>query len=263
MPKINRNTLKNYFKNGNVPSQDQFGDLIDSTLNIIDEGFDKTPEEGLKVAQLGDEGRLISFFREILGDKPIYFVRLDRDEHIVFGTAEGRNVLSLGRSRISGADQNSYELDVGGVIKAEGRIGAGSSVPADGRWHDITGTLTGCHAFEVMAGVGGPAGQGRYALVHAFALNTFNPKGPLFNFLNLKKGIKYQPAYYRARQDKLRLRWHSEGAHVYRLQLKSNSDYGDGIQAQCYVTKLWFDETMKGSRSANGEADAKGAGTGG
>ena len=158
MPKINRNTLKNYFKNGNVPSQDQFADLIDSTLNIIDEGFDKTPDEGLKVAQLGDEGKLISFFREILGDKPIYFVKLDRDEHIVFGTAEGRNVLSLGRSRIEGADQDSYELDVGGVVKAKGRIGGSRRVLADGRWHEITDTLTGCQAFEVIAGVGAPAG---------------------------------------------------------------------------------------------------------
>ena len=66
MTKRNRNTLKNYFLNGSVPNQDQFKDLIDSNLNIIDEGFDKSPDEGLKVSQLGDSGRLISFFKDNL-----------------------------------------------------------------------------------------------------------------------------------------------------------------------------------------------------
>jgi len=34
----NRTTLKTYFQTGDVPTQSQFGDLIDSTTNIIDDG---------------------------------------------------------------------------------------------------------------------------------------------------------------------------------------------------------------------------------
>ena len=78
MAKKNRNTLKNYFKNGSVPSQDQFGDLIDSTLNIIDEGFDKTLADGLKVSQFGDTGKLMSFYKDSLVNNPLYYLNLDQ-----------------------------------------------------------------------------------------------------------------------------------------------------------------------------------------
>jgi hypothetical protein len=100
-----------------------------------------------------------------------------------------------------------------------------------------------------MAGVGGRKTNGRYALIHAVALNAYNPQGPIFNFLNLKKHIRPQHAYYRSRSDKLRLRWKSGEGHAYSLQIKSNSDYGEGIQIRYYLTRLWFDEDMSGSRS--------------
>ena len=37
MPKQDRKTLKSNFANGRMPSEDNFGDLIDSMLNVIDE----------------------------------------------------------------------------------------------------------------------------------------------------------------------------------------------------------------------------------
>ena len=84
--------------------------------------------------------------------------------------------------------------------------------------------------------------------MRAFAMNTFDPRGMFFNFLNAKKRINYHHAYYRSRSDKLKLRWKNEAGHDYRLQLRSNSNYGDGIQIKYYITKLWFDAEMSASR---------------
>ncbi len=270
MTRRNRNTLKNYFQNGSVPTEDQFEDLVDSTLNIIDEGFDKSPSDGLKVSQLGDSGRLISFFKEHLAGKPLYFIRMDRDENLVVGAEGNRNILFTAENpdgapavRVGiNTDEPENELDVVGVIRAEGRIGVASrlnsqelKVPADGNWHDITGSLYGCQAFEVTAGVGGRRTEGRYALMHAVALNTFNPKGFFFNFLNLKKNIKYQSAHFRSRNDKLRLRWRDKGDRNYSLQLRSSTDFGPNIQVKYYLTKLWFDDDMSGSRLEPNEGE--------
>ncbi len=268
MAKKNRETLKNYFKNGSLPSEDAFDDLIDSNLNVIDEGFDKSVEEGLKVSALGDSGKLMSFFKNIPLRNPLWFVKVDsKTDNLLVGNPKNESAFSMHQETLASfaatdaaceAEKTKiginkkmpeWELDVGGVVRAEGRIGiSDKEVPADGKWHNITDALTGCHAFEVMAGVGGPKKEGKYALLHAYALNTYNPKGWFFNFLNLKKRIKPHQAYYRSISDKLKLRWVGENRRYF-LQLRTNSDYGDDIWIKYYITKLWFDEEMKGSRA--------------
>ena len=39
MALINRQTLKNYFKKGGFATEKHFVDLIDSSLNVVDDGF--------------------------------------------------------------------------------------------------------------------------------------------------------------------------------------------------------------------------------
>jgi len=133
-------------------------------------------------------------------------------------------------------------------------------VPADSQWHNISGPLNGCQAFEVMAGVGNK-GTGKYALMKAVALNTFNPRGLLFNLFNLKKRIKYQQAYYLSRSNRIKLRWQGKGGEYF-LQMRSNCHYGEGVRIRFYLTQLWFDQDMSESwsmldsgRSSNAQGD--------
>ena len=42
--------LQEQFQHGKMPTEEDFADLIESMLNMLDEGFDKTPEAGFKVA---------------------------------------------------------------------------------------------------------------------------------------------------------------------------------------------------------------------
>lgn len=257
MAKKNRNTLKNYFSNGSMPSQEHFVDLIDSMLNVIDEGFEKTPDTGFEIAQLGDSGKLISFFENITVKSPLWSIGMDTStKNMLFGNASNPHALVLatdqsqhaeaeeiaGRARI-GINKKSpeYELDVDGIVAARGRLGLKGEkiIPADGEWHDLTEKLDGCQAFEIMAGVGDKK-NGKYALLHAYALNTFNDK----------KCIKCHPAYYGSRCNQLELRWQGD-MHDYTLQLRTKCSYGTknsaSVNVSYYLTQLWFDPYMDDS----------------
>lgn len=248
MAKKNRNTLKNYFSKGSLPSESHFSDLIDSMLNMLDEGFDKSPENGLEISPLGRHENLISFYRKIDQDNPLWSIKYDQDKDklLFVQCRDDKVVLVLAPDGKVGVKKKNpeYDLDVEGVVAAEGRIGSyrQGRVPADGRWHRIVENLDGCQAFEIMAGAGRKK-TGKYALMHALALNTFNPKGIWFNFLNRKKSIRYTQAYYRSGADKLKLRWVGE-TRKYHLEIKSNGDYGEGKEIQYSITRLWFDEYM-------------------
>lgn len=243
MAQQNRKTLKEYFSYGKLPTQEDFHDLIDSMLNMLDEGFDKSADNGLKIAQIGREGKLMSFYRNIDVLSPIWSIGLRSegeapDDLIVGGSADPAAVTLHFPTPEAGADA-PFEFRIAGTLASCGRRGETGTLPApaDGAWHDITPPLDGCHAFEIMAGVG-KAKSGKYAIMHAFALNAFNGKSH----------IAYHQAHYDSRCDRLELRWCGE-PHAYTLQLRTGSAYGEGIRAQYSLTRLWFDPFMQGCRS--------------
>ncbi|WPD22069.1 MAG: hypothetical protein SD837_17920 [Candidatus Electrothrix scaldis] len=268
MAKQNRKTLKNYFGKGQLPTESQFADLIDSGLNLLDDRFDHTAENGFKITTTGDNEGLFSFYDGDNPQEPRWSMGLEesRDE-LVFRngktnpeTGKPDTTLSLGQGRIGINKENPQtELDVNGVISAAGRQGtyATGRVPADGKWHDLTEELEGCQAFEVMAGVG-KVTTGKYALLHAIALNAHHPEGWLFNFLNRKRQIRATQSYYRSLRDKLKIRWKSirqQGRNtLYCMQIRTNSDYGEGIQIQYSLTNLWFDPLMQQSQAQQEQA---------
>jgi len=260
MAKRNRITLKHFFRRGGLPTENQFRDLIDSTLNMVDEGFDKSAENGLEISPLGDKPSLLSFFKSADATAPAWTIRYDENREKLLIEIPGETpLLSFSPRRYVGIHKAdpAYALDVDGVVASQGRVGnyAEGRVPADGQWHVIVDKLSGCNAFEVMAGTGKKR-SGHYALMHAFALNTFHPKGWLFNFLNLKRRITYHQAYYRSLRSKLKLRWRPVNEQSkwrpfgsYRLELRSNRDYGPDIYIRYHVSRLWFDEFMDETQS--------------
>ena len=74
MAKRNRATLRKFFGKGMLPSENHFHDLIDSTVNIVDQGFNKTEETGLEISSLGSHERLISLSRN---DQPVWSIGYD------------------------------------------------------------------------------------------------------------------------------------------------------------------------------------------
>ena len=283
MAKQNRSTLTAYFRDGTRPSEDHFENLVDSCLNTIDEGFDKSPENGFEVSLIGDHQRLISFFDSGAAKEAVWTIAYQKDNKRLLieqpsADDNGPPALTFTKGGHIGVKNLNpdHALDVSGVVAAEGRLGANpggdKTVPADRVWHDVAGPLSGCHAFEVMAGVGKKR-SGKYALIRAVAMNTFNPWGWWFNFLGLKNKIKCQHSYYLSRCDRIELQWSDKSAknegsedspqakvsndsksppREYFLQMRTRSDYGDDVKIRFYLTQLWFDEKMSESWEHNG-----------
>ena len=272
MSKRNRKTLAEHFTEGSLPTQEAFADLIDSTINIVDDGFEKNASEGLKLAQVDENAKLLSFYDEITVRSPVWTMALSAPSTAYAhgnyknltvswgGNPENRLILSsvpeIEAPETEGAvvphrlrmginrPSPQHEMDVGGVVAADGRIGRrapdGFEVRADGQWHPITKPLDGCHAFEIMAGIGKPK-SGKYALTHAFAVSTFNSK---------HSSITSHQARFSSRCDQLDLRWQGT-THEYVLEMRTRCSYeqhaNEEIFVQYYLTQLWFDPFMEGS----------------
>jgi len=259
MEKIDRNTLKNKFKKGKMPSEQDFSNLIDSMVNILEEGFNKTSKDGLIISQLMGTGRLLSFYKNIAVDEPEWFLELSMNENkLHFGTRAYPRVLSLYSHSNSDDNQNNLRvavginkenpqatLDVEGTIASTGRRGktGDMAVLADGDWYDITSVLTGCEAFEIVAGVGGQDADGKYALLHAVALNTFNGKS----------SINAQDAHFGNKCNRIELRWQAvpeQGPFHFKLQMRAQCCFGKDIWIKYHLTRLWFDPLMLDSNQA-------------
>ena len=298
--------LKKLFRVGARPTDKDFGELIDSALIMDDEGFHKTPADGLKIDALGDSGALLSLqwsdpqipgWSFEFADKPCgelvfrrawaggggaapaagesgadatapdspFPLKLQDSAPRGAGGESGRLVVDgePAPTLRLGTTAQATVLEVDGAVRASGRAGSQALVPADGKFHEITGDLRGCTAFEVTAGVGSP-GEGRFALLHGVALNTYNPSlwGNLFFFFG--RGIRCHHAFYARRSDRLQLRWapasdsqspaEAHGADArYVLQIRSRTSYAKAgasgapqtaPQIRASVSQLWFDPQM-------------------
>ncbi|MCB9931650.1 MAG: hypothetical protein H6844_19815 [Alphaproteobacteria bacterium] len=250
-----RRTLRNYFDDGALPSGEHFGELIESTVNKVDDGFDKTPADGLKLTWLAAPN-FISLYRGDRFGPPVWRVAHDPDADVLQFNSEregAQTSLAVARGQVGvNTAAPSATLDVAGVVRARGRIGypaAKGGVAADGEWHPITDWITGCQAFEVMAGVGGGKGSGRYAMLHAVAMNAYNPGRRLFGwFFPGSRRIRTTSAAYGRMRDRILLRWRTapDDARQFRLELRSRCPFDEGVRVRAHLTQLWHDPAMTG-----------------
>lgn len=250
--KLNRQSLKSRFRTGMMPCEEDFQDLIDSSVNVEDDGFEKTAENGLELSQLTDSGKLMSFYENATEGAPLWHVELRKDsseiEHSYLhvttpSTNESSSVMTLSGKGAVGicTRQPECEMDVNGVVSCKGRIGKENEelkVVADGKWHDITEQLTGCEAFEVIAGIGGQDSEGQFALTHAIALNVFHGR----------PAIKKTQSYFGGRRSRIDIRWaKGDEKYSYKLQLRTHCAYKSKTMVRYKIMKLWFDNMMVGS----------------
>ena len=104
MTRRTRQMLQEQFKYGKMPTEEDFSDLIESMLNMLDEGFDKTPEAGFKVAQLRD-GKLVSFYKDINIGNALWSLGLEKSSDNL-SIQDARNQALLTLSSATGADDN-------------------------------------------------------------------------------------------------------------------------------------------------------------
>jgi hypothetical protein len=237
MAKRNRITLKKFFVRGKMPTEEHFSDLIDSMLNIVDEGFEKTPKNGLSLAPLDEEGHVASIFQKIEDEESKWSITLEKGTgKLVIRQFDGTPLLVLsedGKVGI-GTEEPRFQLQTSETAGFYGRAGTftAGEVPADSYWHNVTDPLDGCYAFEVMAGCGKQQ-YGKYALLVATAVQCFgaHPR------------IRKTQSFYGSRFNKIMIRWRKvNGKSI--LQMKTRYNYGPGILISYNISSLWDNHGM-------------------
>lgn len=242
MPLQSRNTLKNFFRKGQMPSEGHFIDLIESMLNKVDDGMSKTIDDGLMLSPIGVSKKLMSFFKRIEDKNPAWSLEIDSgNANMSINNHQGESIFTLQNDGKIGINnpQPQYELDVNGFAGLKGRKGTyeQGKIPADGKWHKLFAEeLKGCNALEIVAGVGKQR-TGKYALIHAFALSTFGKS---------RSKIHLHQGYYGVRCNKLELRWVGD-TYNYNIEMRTRCSYGGEIFIKYYISSLWDDHSMNES----------------
>ena len=237
MALINRQTLKNYFQKGGFATEKHFVDLIDSSLNMIDDGISINQKHGFKLNPMGYSNRLMSYFKKATQKEPDFSVNLNQDniEGLSINDREGAPLLKFDQNKRIGVHTNEprFDFDVKGVLGVDSKSGSYvvGEGEGDGNWQTVMANLDGINGFEVVAFIKGKLGSGRYAMAHAIALSTFGGRSS-------RNKIKNTHAYYGSFLNRLSFRWVGE-MHNYELQVRTRRHYGvNELDGQPYKIKF-------------------------
>lgn len=253
MALLSRGALKSLFMRGMVPTQVNFEDLIDSSINKIDDGFSHDPNEGFIISAQGPKKKLISFYENMRDPNSAFNLSLNPNRHskgLSFNTLiddedgeKEKSVLFLRNNGNVGIRTTSprFRLEVNGMLGHVGRVGTYrvGRKPANRQWQIVVGDLTGINAFEIIAQVGGRPGRGKYAITRAVAIAAHG-----------KGSIHHVKASFGWFWQKIRFRWKGDKDN-YRLEARTAGNYGyandetkEPIKFNFYVSKLWDDTSM-------------------
>lgn len=151
MSQKDRKTLKSYFQKGDVPTEAQFADLIDSMTNFAEDGmkhdnggwtFYPTSEKPLRISLHGHQTAPAAWTLELTPEKSLNIA--NEKGETVMELAQDKTVTFHGIVRQNG-DTPVPEPSGEGYI----------TLPADKKWHDLPVDLTcegfGCKVFNVYA----------------------------------------------------------------------------------------------------------------
>lgn len=256
MAQRTRKALKRIFQKGKLPTEAGFSDLIDSVVNVTDDGINKSEEFGYEVSPQGGSKKLLSFFDNLdEGNDPMWQFTVktdDRHRGIAFENKGKENALFFAEDGSVGirTDKPDLPLTVNGIVGMRGRLGTyrdgteGDHSPAariayaDGAYYDIITGLDEPGAFEVTACVIGPPGRGKRAMTHAVAVCT--------HWASSFNNIRQTDAYTGWPWNKIKLRWRKDsGKKSLKLQIKTRSHYGidketgELFRIDYHISQLW------------------------
>ncbi|MFZ6010886.1 MAG: hypothetical protein ACOYXT_11130 [Bacteroidota bacterium] len=255
MPAQSREQLKKYFRNGNLAREEYFADLIDSTVNKVNDQLDITPTGGWNLVAASVSKRFISFFRnndQLHQQAPSFFFQQITEEKggegfslsSATGNGASKSLLYVKKEKSAGGatagkigintSQPTVELDVNGSVGMKARVGRymdptvnPSSLVADGKWHKVMMGLKGLNAFEILAGTAGNGKQ--FSMVYTVAMNTSGRNGVVKPIQQVRSGWF----------DRMQLRWAKSSDGTYSLEVRTARKYANKPLIQVRITKLW------------------------
>ena len=91
MSQRDRKTLKSYFEKGDVPTEEQFADLIDSVPNFTEDGM-RREDGGWSFYPTSDKPLRLSLRESPAGDA-VWTLELTPERHLSTANADGETVM--------------------------------------------------------------------------------------------------------------------------------------------------------------------------
>lgn len=205
-----RSELKRYFAKGQTPSESNFIDLIDSTVNLLDD----------------------SVIRIIKNDKANAAAILTPNPQAATPARQGANNSGNGGANASEAlagpttDNLAVQSKVAQSTQGLPNGVQTFEVPANGKWTPILTQLNGIRAYNIVAAANNNVGKA--ALLHATALSIYGLK---------KSTITETSLSYGGLWNKIKLRWTGD-RHNFSLEIRTTVNYGDNVNIKVFITTL-------------------------
>ncbi|GLR16713.1 hypothetical protein [Portibacter lacus] len=231
-----------------------FEHLVDSALNIKDDGLGINPEQGLVLTAKGPSKKLASFYQRI-SDKstPLWSISLDNERggkglNFLEGDTSRLFIKEGGRVGINTENPN-YQLDVNGLIAVKGIVGAYASgkALADSKWHTMAKmtNLDGCQAYEIIAHIVDEKDK-RFGLTIGTVLMTYGKRGYKTKVISVESANRWLFGRF---WNKIKFRWIIDdlntepGKLKYMCQIKTKGHYGmkDGQPKEIFyrIKRIW------------------------
>lgn len=195
MSQRDRKTLKSYFEKGDVPTEKQFADLIDSVPNFAEDGI-KREDGGWSFYPTSDKPLRLSL-RESQAGNAVWTLELTPEKSLTITNEKGKTVMELAQDR-SVTFHGTVRQDGDTPSPAPEPSGEGYiTLPADKQWHDLPVDLSregfGCRVFNIYAAFRNPdLGLNKLTLATAvwqdFAMNRI--KSPQKHWWGWSGGVK-------------------------------------------------------------------------
>lgn len=161
----NRDTLKDYFKKGKTPTEDQFAELIDSTLNLVEDEPVMRTDTGWTFYPKQNGSLDIGLYTEksVTGtEPPVWSLSVTPEKKLVIKNGQEVVVMEVSQDKSFLLHGNLTVEDTvtasayktkggGGVTPGEDYL----TVPADKKWHDLPLDVSregfGCRVYRIYA----------------------------------------------------------------------------------------------------------------
>ena len=276
-----RKTLKGYFSRGSLPTERHFADLIDSSVNRLDDGFTHSPDNGWQVAGTDERSRLVALYqdlRKLEAKLPAWLLELPANDDAQPG---GLSFSVLDAP--TAAPKTSPPDPTPGApapatqpptvsrlhLQADGKVGIGTTRPTDQL--DVRGFVAsrgriGMYTDDTRASNEVDAdGEWHTILSNLQGLNAFEIVAAAYGlpgrgryaithatalsaFGRSRNRIYQRDAWFWGWFQRIRFRWVGD-LNSYSLQMRTASSYGPGSRIVYHITHL-FDDRRPASRKA-------------